>query len=536
MYPCPVIVLYLVAFLCGAALMGLELVGARVLAPAMGNSIFVWGSVITSVMVALSLGYWLGGVLADRLGARRTLGPVIGMAAVLTVIAPAVADLVLTPSAELGPRLGSLVASTLIFFAPALLLAMVSPIGVRAASTRAADGLRHVGRSAGGLYAVSTAGSILGTIGTAFWLVPLLQLGPLIVGIGLALAATAVLALAVPGPAASAGGTSGKTADKNASPKAARPAPAVVILALAATAIGSVALAREARPPGVDAQGRTIVFRQDTQYHRIQVTEGDGIRSLRFDRRVQSAMDVRDPYESPVAYTDYLHLALAIKPDARRALVLGLGGGTLSKRMWRDYPEITVDTVELDPVVVEVARRYFAFPDDPRLSVVVQDARRFVQTTDRRYDMIVVDTYYADAVPFHMTTEEFFREAKSRLATDGVVAYNIISAVSGKRSDLLRSVHRTADRVWGHLWVFPIGIGVDGDATRTRNVILLATDADISATELRRRIAARVDGRVTIEGFEGFGDDLYTGIVEAAGVPILTDRFAPTDSLIQLED
>jgi hypothetical protein len=213
-----------------------------------------------------------------------------------------------------------------------------------------------------------------------------------------------------------------------------------------------------------------------------------------------------------------------------------LGGGTFSKRAWRDYPDITVDTVELDPVVVEVARRYFAVPDDPRLGVVVQDARRFVQTTDRRYDIIVVDTYYADSVPFHMTTEEFFREAKSRLATDGVVAYNIISAVSGERSDLLRSIHRTADRVWSHLWVFPIGIGIDGDAARTRNVILLATDADLSASELKRRIAGRVDGRVTIEGFDGFGEDLYTGIIEAAGVPILTDRFAPTDSLIQLED
>jgi predicted membrane-bound spermidine synthase len=184
-----------VVFLCGAALMSLEIVAARVLAPALGNSIFVWGSVISTVMIALSLGYWLGGHVADRFGASKTLAPIIAGAGLLTVLAPIVAKAALPMSADLGPRLGSLAASALIFFAPALLLAMVTPLGVRLAATK---GLAHIGRSAGALSSISTAGSILGTLATSFWLIPLLSLEPLIVSIGFMLLATALAALYLP--------------------------------------------------------------------------------------------------------------------------------------------------------------------------------------------------------------------------------------------------------------------------------------------------------------------------------------------------
>ena len=143
--------LRVIVFVCGAAIMGLELVAARVLAPAMGNSIYVWGAVISSVMVALSLGYWVGGHAADRWGPSRLLPPVIAGAALATMFAPALVSVTLPWAAELGPRLGSLVATALVFFVPSLLLATVSPLGVRLAS---AD-IEHVGRSAGGLYAVS---------------------------------------------------------------------------------------------------------------------------------------------------------------------------------------------------------------------------------------------------------------------------------------------------------------------------------------------------------------------------------------------
>ncbi len=514
--------LYLTVFTCGAAIMGLELAGARILAPAMGNSIFVWGSVISAFMIALSLGYWLGGFVADRFGTRRTLGIVIASAAVFTAISPLLADAILPWAAELGPRLGPLVATTAAFFAPALLLAMVSPIGIRAAS---ASGLGHIGRSAGSLYAVSTAGSIAGTLATSFWLIPALQTGPLIVGIGIALSVTALGTLTL---------RSGPT-----------PAPrelvghrwtgAVTAIVIAGVALGGAMMVVIAQPDDITGDGSTVLFRQDTQYHRILVTEADGERTLLFDRSRQTAVNLDDPLVSTIRYPDYLHLAFAANPRAERVLVLGLGGGALPARMLADYPGVSVDAVEIDPVVVDVAERYFALPEDPRLSVIVEDARRYVQRTTERYDVVVVDCYHADALPFHLTTAEFFGEIDDVLAPGGVVAYNIISAVEGDSSDLFRSLYRTAGGVWDRLWVFPVERQDGAESLGTiRNIVMLATSGEVSEGDLLGQIDSRVGGSVSIEGFDRFGERLYRDLIPLGDVPVLTDAHAPTDSLIRL--
>lgn len=502
--------------------MGLELLGARVLAPTMGNSIFVWGSVISSFMIALSIGYWLGGRIADRYGAPRTLGMVVGAAGLWTALSPLAADACLEWSASLGPRLGPLAATTLIFFGPALLLAMVSPMGVRLA---ASNGLAHIGRSAGSLYAVSTAGSIAGTLATAFWLIPLLQVEPLIVSIGAILAMTSFLTLGL-----------SPEAEPEMAPQelGSRSANAVIALAIVASAASVAMFLSVSSPPDINVDGEQILFREDTQYHRITVTEADNVRSLRFDASRQSAIDLSDGYSSRIEYPDYLHLALALKPEARRVLVLGLGAGAVTKRMWHDYPEVRIDSVEIDPVVVDVAERYFGLPEDDRVRVIVSDARRYVQTTEETYDIVIVDAYYADSLPFHLTTSEFFSEIKSRLAPDGVIAYNVISPVQGARSDLFRSMYRTAGGVWDHVWVFPIGIGADPTSEVNRNIIVLASDSDVSQSTLLGRIESRLDGRVQIPGFEDYGRDLWTELVPVSDVPVITDAFAPTDSLINV--
>lgn len=518
--------LRVIVFACGAALMGLEIVATRVLAPYLGNSIYVWGAVISVVMVALSLGYWAGGQVADRLGAARALPPVIAAAGVATVAAPPLATLVLPLASTLGARAGSLAAAAAIFFVPSLLLAMVSPLGVRLA---AQSGLERIGRSAGTLYAVSTAGSIAGTLATSFWLIPLLSLEPLIVWTGFTLLATALLAFTLgDGPAAADPGP------EEAAPRRSVRA-ATVALCVLGGAVGAAVLAGSARPVATNERGETVLFRADTQYHRITVTEDAEARHLRFDRSHQSALRLDDPYASVIRYPDYMHLALALKPDAQRVLVCGLGGGAITKRFWRDYPEMRIDTVEIDPVVVDVARRYFWLPEDERLRVFVDDARRYVQRTRETYDVVIVDAYYADALPAHLTTEEFFREAKAVMSPDGVLAYNVISAPAGPRSELFRSMYRTAGSVWRSVWVFPIGYGDDGDAERLRNIIVLATDARLSEAELRARVAERVGGRVTVPGFERMAEDLYTEPVPLADVPVLTDSHAPTDALIEVQ-
>ena len=148
---------------------------------------------------------------------------------------------------------------------------------------------------------------------------------------------------------------------------------------------------------------------------------------------------------------------------------------------------------------------------------------------------MIVDAYYSDSLPFHLTTQEFLLEVKGIMAPGGVLAYNVISSAEGSGSDLFRSMYRTASGVWDGLWVFPIGIG-DDDAARTRrNIIVLATDMEITERELVERIESRVDGAVSIEGFAEMAADLYTDPVAVADVPLLTDAHAPTDSLIEVQ-
>lgn len=521
-----------VVFVCGAALMALELVAARVLAPALGNSIFVWGSVISSVMIALSLGYWLGGQVADRFGASKSLAPVIAGAGLLTVLAPLTASAILPWSAGLGPRLGSLAASALVFFAPSLLMAMVTPLGIRLAATK---GLAHIGRSSGALSSISTGGSILGTLGTSFWLIPLLSLEPLIVSIGFALLATALAALYLPvfyHAEASAGAAE---KDRAIAERVARHATAVsLVLVAAGLATGGYVLARIAPAPAVNEFGESVLFRKDTQYHRIAVTERDGVRHLRFDSSHQSAIDMADGLTSRIRYPDYMQLPMALKPDAKRVLVIGLGGGAVTKRYWHDYPGMRVDSVEIDPVVIDVSRKYFGLPDDPRLRVFAQDGRRFVQTAKDTYDIVVVDAYYSDSLPFHLTTQEFFREIKAVMAPDGVVVYNVISALEGDDSKLFRSMYRTAGTVWDDLQVFSVEVGQGHTPDIRQNLAMLATDQRVSRDDLLAAVRSRAGGAVKVEGFAGMADDLYTGTVLLADVPVMTDAYAPTDSLISV--
>jgi len=151
-------------------------------------------------------------------------------------------------------------------------------------------------------------------------------------------------------------------------------------------------------------------------YHRIRVTDNEGVRLLRFERNRQSSMHLNDPFETDMEYPGYLHLTLAIRPDARRALFIGLGGGSAVKRMWRDYPALAIDVAEIDEKVVEVAYRFFALPHDARIRVFVEDGAGFVRTAPDLYDLIIIDAFDDDFVPRPLMTEEFLRACRDCLS------------------------------------------------------------------------------------------------------------------------
>lgn len=276
------------------------------------------------------------------------------------------------------------------------------------------------------------------------------------------------------------------------------------------------------------------MYEADSAYHHIVVVEDDSARYLRFDRAFQSGMLLADPFESPFLYAAYAHLGLIFQPQAKRVLVVGLGGGSIPKRYWRDYPWMTVDVAELDPKVVEVARRFFALPQSPRLHITAQDGRIFLRKTRETYDLIILDAYFSESIPFHLTTREFLDLVKSRLAPGGAVVWNLVGALQGPRSRLFRAMYRTAAEVFPGRYLFPTSFRPYYDSDRIRNIILIGSGTPGLS---RAQILARAHGiapRTTYEAFIRYAADYYEEPVAIDDVPILTDDYAPVDTLVPL--
>lgn len=265
-----------------------------------------------------------------------------------------------------------------------------------------------------------------------------------------------------------------------------------------------------------------VEYSHTSNHHLVRVADFNGVRTLRFERNQQSSMRLDDPFDTDIEYVGYLHLALAVAPHARRVLVIGLGGGTLVKQLWRDHPDLQIDAVEIDAEVVEVARELFELPEDPRITVYIAEGRSFLETSVQTYDIIVVDAYNDDHMPVQLTTEQFMLTAHAHLAPGGVIAYNTISTIAGTYSKPLRRLHKTAGNVWRRLWLFRVA-SLAPNLVGPENVVVLASDAEVSEEQLLARIANRVDGSVSVPGFETFGERLYRGKLRTGDVAISTD-------------
>ncbi len=498
-------VLRIVVFGSGAVFMGLEIVGSRLVAPFFGSSVFVWGGLISIFLGALSLGYYLGGLMADRWPKPTVLAGLLMLAGltILALIVVARPVLVAFDAWDLGPRLNPMLASIALFSVPSVLMGMTSPFAIKLV----ARDLNTVGASAGVLYALSTAGSIAGTVGTAFFLIPALGVRTILCLLGgtlLVLAGMLVAARARP----------------------VRPVAGMATLALA------LLVAPPLQGAPIKLPTSRVLYEKDSAYHQISVTEDGLNRYLRFNRSFQGGMVLRDPFESPFLYTSYAHLAHVFHPAIRRVLLVGLGAGSIPKRFTRDYPDMSVDSIELDPAVADVARRFFEVKEDARHRVVIQDGRVFMRRTEARYDLIILDAYFAEGIPFHLATREFLETARGRLAPGGVVVSNIIGALEGPQSRLFRALYRTYARVFPGLYPFPTAFGLARNPTETRTIILVAgARAGISAEEIlavAQRL--RAGGRARLP-LDRYARDFYDGKVYTDDVPVLTDDYAPVDIL-----
>ena len=524
-------------FTSGAVLLGMELAASRVLAPYFGNSLFVWGALIGVVLAGLSVGYWLGGTLADRLPATQLLLGTMTLGALLVLAHPDRRRAGARVGRGVGSRAAREPARSPRSSSSALRASSsppVSPIAIRLA-VRSVD---TAGRTAGRLYAISTAGSIAGTLVTAFWLIPELGVSQLLAAAATVLLGAVVLvALAERLPVVALVATGFAVAAAIATASVA-PEQGERLEGVAAQNWSPLYRSREEGSRGIDqaASGFDVVFQEDTRYHHLAVVDdADGSRYLRFDNSFQSGMTIARPFETRFPYTDYFGLGLAYNPDARNVLFVGLGGASAPKRFWRDFPSLDLQVVELDPVVADVARRYFAMPDHPRLKVAIEDGRRYLQRNERRYDVIALDAYFSDSIPFHLATREFVELVRDRLAPGGVVVANIIGSVEGPGSKLFRSFVRTYRTAFPTVAVHPVIEENDGGSlTDLRNLMLVATEGALPSEEfLTERWRELAPPRAP--NLDAPIRDRYDKPIRTEDVPTLTDDYAPTDSLLLVD-
>lgn len=432
------VALYSAAFLTGGIVMSFEMLGSRYLNPYFGSGIYTWSALISTVLAALAVGYFCGGWLADRYPRARILGLTVIVGSIYLTLLPLLADRIL--EAVLGMiddiRLGSLLAAFAIMFFPVVFLGMYSPFAIRLLLQ---SPLRS-GAVSGTVYSISTFGSIIGTWGTTFALIPAFGSRAITIGIGVAGVLTGLLLISIPFE---------------------RKLGLASALATAVLAAGllMVSPSHSRAEDLVDAQIRANTLKQknglvahiETEYNDVFIAKRDAYLTMSFQRHSQayyeSGSSLTNPDELPIAYTQTMMLGAIYPDEVRRCLMIGLGAGSMPVYLARNLPNLVIDNVELDPGVIKASKDYFGLRETPRMRMIESDGRVFVTRTSETYDLILVDAFRGGYVPFHLLTKEFYTLLKQRLSPKGVVVFNVHSGTKLSDSTLvtLKSVFPTVD-------------------------------------------------------------------------------------------
>ena len=400
-----------IAFITGLVLMVFELIAARLLAPYVGGSLYVWTSVIGVIIAALSLGYWTGGALADA--RRRYLDVIVLMLATgltmtmtLLVYQSFLEGLIQT---NLDTRIQAVVAAAVLFAPASYVLGMISPYLVKLD----VESLDVAGRRVASLSALNSIGGIIGTFLAGFFLFG--WIGSRETLAALVIIVTVTSWCLSPGLMLNA-----------------RLAATIVLVSVSALA-------------GFSYSSNTI----DTAAARYSIVEWRGDTGnitrgfMSGPHGIQSGVDIHNPTELVFWYTRQLAEVVDASPSKQRILMLGGGTLTLPQALAKQYPDSQIDVVEIDHELFDLAREKFMYTDPENIELIADDARRYVATSDKLYDVILIDVFQDGQIPFSLTTHQFARELDRRLSPDGVLALNIIAGDSGSCGELLASMNRS---------------------------------------------------------------------------------------------
>lgn len=468
-----------------------ELVGSRMLAPYFGTSLVVWTNLIGVILGCLSLGYWLGGKLADKKTSLEIFSLMILISAIF---------IGLTNFTKIGAlnffqkvediKLGSLLATISLFTLPSIILGMISPYAVKLAMTD----FNKAGVTVGRLYAISTLGSIIGTFLAGFFLIPYFGNTKIIfLLLGILFFCSVIIC-----------------------PKKFFKLKAMFIFIFLFSFLGANFLNSLYRDDGfIDI---------DTQYNRVLIYDSldkDIKRKARYmviNNESSSAMYL-DNDDLVFQYTKFYDLARHFNPDFKKALLLGGAAYSYPKYYLKNFPSATIDVVEIDPGLTELAKKYFRLEDNPRLQIFHEDGRVFLNKTRKKYDVIFGDAFASFySLPYQLTTREAIEKMYGVLDDNGIVIVNIISAMEGRKGEFLRSEYATYKNIFPQVYLFPVQEKKDGN--KVQNIILVALKA-------KEPPGFYSD----VQELNEYLEHLWKKEVPE-DLPILTDEYAPVDYYI----
>ena len=404
--------IYLFAVLEGATVMAVELISARMVAPYFGSSLYVWATVIGFTLLALAIGYFAGGVVADKYSGPDTLLWLLLIASIFLMLMHVSSSLLTIAFENVSPGAAVVLVSMLLILPPLTLMGMVPTFLIRKVSTT----VDHAGTSTGMVYAISSASGIVALPVFGFFVIPRLGLTLPSILVGAAVAFIPVVEL---------------TARKKY----------VSLLFIPLVLLSSWAIKTQRPGKVVDVKyysegllGQLLV----TDVSRRGAQES-GQRMLLVNRIVQTLVD-KKTFNPKSDYIDYTYSICSKLPPKSDALILGLGGGILANLL-QSRLGFSVDAVELDERIAKVAHDYFGLSES--VNVIVDDARHYLEATQKKYDVISFDVYRDESPAPHVFTLESLAKTKSLLKKDGLIVVNFNGFLGGKIGAPTRSIYKT---------------------------------------------------------------------------------------------